>query len=338
MEGDLLKKTVTAIIFIALIVLSFMVVQPILMSIILGFVLAFIFSPVYNIIFKYTKSPNLSAGLITVLLIIIIILPLWLFTPTIIKQSFKIYQTVQQSDFVTPLKKIFPSLLASEEFSQEIGSTIHSFVTNIANSFVNSLAGLILDFPTLALKAVVVLFTFFFVLRDKQYLIEYIRSLLPLPEKTLNRLFKASKDVTGAVLYGDVIIGVIQGIIIGIGFFIFGVPNAWVLTMFATIAGILPIIGTMIIWLPVVILLLVNGNNVGALGILIFGTVSSNIDNLLRPVFVSRYTEMHSAVVLIGMIGGIFVFGIMGVILGPLILSYLLIIFDLYRDQKESKV
>ena len=61
------------------------------------------------------------------------------------------------------------------------------------------------------------------------------------------------------------------------------------------------------------------------------------MDNILRPIFVSRYTEMHSAVVLIGMIGGLFVFGVMGIILGPLVLSYLLIIFDLYRDVRENK-
>ena len=193
MEGEILKKTVTAMLFVGLIVLAFLVVKPILMAIILGFVLAFIFSPVYNVALKYTKSPNLSAGIIAVILILIIVVPIWLFTPTIIKQSFSIYQTIQQADFVTPLKKFFPSLLASEEFSQEIGSTIHSFVTSIANSFVNSLTGLILNFPTLALKAVVVLFTFFFVLRDKEELIAYIRSLLPLPKETQNKLEGAKK-------------------------------------------------------------------------------------------------------------------------------------------------
>lgn len=338
MGNDITKKTVMGFFVVALLVLAFLVLKPILMAIIFGFILAYIFSPIYNLMFKLTKSPNFSASIITILLILIIIVPIWLFTPTLVKQSFTIYQNLQQTDFITPLEKFFPSAFASGGFSQEVGSTIHSFVTNIANSFVNSLANIILNFPTLALKAAVVLFTFFFVLRDKKILNDYIRSLLPLPKEVQNRFFKASKDVTSSVLYGQVIIGLIQGVVIGIGFFLFGASNAWVLTLLATIAGVLPIIGTMIIWLPVLVIFLITGDTVGAIGIFVFGTISSNIDNILRPVFVSRYTQMHSAVVFIGMIGGIFVFGILGVLLGPLVLSYLLIIFDLYRNNENSNL
>ena len=130
------------------------------------------------------------------------------------------------------------------------------------------------------------------------------------------------------------IIGLIQGVVVGIGFFLFGVPNALFLTLFAALAGVLPVIGTTIIWLPVAIYLLVAGNTIPALGVTLFGLVSSSLDNFVRPIIVSKRTSMHSSLILIGMIGGLFFFGILGLILGPLILGYLLIILEVYRKQK----
>jgi predicted PurR-regulated permease PerM len=157
---------------------------------------------------------------------------------------------------------------------------------------------------------------------------------MPFSPETEEKLFKSSKDVTSSVLYGLILVGLVQGVIIGGGFFIFGVPNALLLTFFAILTGILPIIGPALIWIPVVIYLLIAGNTVPAIGVLVFGLICSSIDNLLRPIFVSRRTKLNPVVALIGMIGGLFLFGILGVILGPLILSYLLILLDLYRNKK----
>ena len=94
------------------------------------------------------------------------------------------------------------------------------------------------------------------------------------------------------------------------------------------------IIGTTIIWAPIVIYLLLTGDTFSAMGITIFGLVSSLIDNFLRPIIVSRRTKINSALVLVGMIGGLFFFGVLGFILGPLILAYLLIILEIYRKKR----
>jgi len=188
------------------------------------------------------------------------------------------------------------------------------------------------------MQLVVVFFTFFFVLKDKEKLIEYVQSLLPFSKEVENKIFKSSKEITSSVIYGQIIIGIIQGISAGIGFFIFQVPNALLLTLFASIAGIIPIIGTGIIWAPVVIYLFLTGNTFGAIGVLIFGIFSSVIDNLLKPLFVSKRTTMHPALIMIGMIGGFFFFGVLGFILGPLIIAYLLIILEIYRNKKSPGI
>ncbi len=334
MEDDYIKKIISVIILLTLIVLAFLLLKPILISIILGIILAFVFYPIYKWMNKYLISGNVTSFILCIILLILIILPLWFLTPILIDQSFKIYQTAQQTDFVTPLTNIFPNILASEEFSVEVGSIIHSFVTRTANSFVNGLSDLILDFPIIFLQLMVVFFTFFFVLRDRIEMVEYVRSLIPFSKDVQNKLFESSRAITTSVLYGQVIIGILQGIVLGIGLFLFAVPNALFITLLAILAGVLPIIGTMIVWLPVMIILFIAGNSFAAIGVLIFGTLSSSMDNVLRPIIVSRMTKMNSSIVLIGMIGGLFMFGILGLILGPLILAYLLILLEFYRNKK----
>jgi predicted PurR-regulated permease PerM len=338
MENDYTKKITTAIILIILLVLSFFLLKPIIMAIILGIILAFIFTPVYDFVFKYIKRKNITALLMCFLLIGLIVVPLWYVFPVAINQSIKFYMNSQDLDFVTPLKTIFPSIFESEKFSNEIGLALHSFVTKTTSSLMNSLSNVILNFPTLFLKLLVTFFTFFFVLRDKEDIIEYIKSLMPFSKEVEKRLFKSSKDLTISILYGQVLLGMIQGITAGIGFFIFGVPNALLLTIIAAVAGIFPIIGSVIVWVPVAIYLFISGNTVSALGVVMFGLIASVIEALFKPIFISRRAKMNVSLVLFGMVGGILFFGLLGIILGPLILAYLFIVIEAYRDKKLPEV
>ena len=338
MAGDekYFDKVMTAIIIVALIVFSFLILRPIILAIIVGLLLAFIFNPIYFWLSKKTKSKNLSAFLIIVVLFLIIVIPAWLLTPLIIEQSFRIIQATLQIDIITPLKNLFPSFFASEQLTTQIRSVLSSFTTNIADSITNSLTNILLNFPTLSLQLLVVLFTFFFVMRDQEEVSDYIKSLLPFPKEVEKKIFTHSAEITKSVLYGQVIIGFIQGIIAGIGLIIFGVPNALFLTLIAILMGVLPILGTPIVWVPAAIYMFIGGNNLAGWGVVVFGIIASTIDNILRPIFVSRMTKMHSAVVLISMIGGLFFFGVLGLILGPLIIAYLLIILELYRKKPLS--
>ena len=334
MEEVYFKRVVTTALLVLLIVLSFLLLKPILMSIILGLFLAFIFSPVQDKLVRIVKSENLSVSIICIALILIIVVPFWFLIPVLIDQSVNTYRSVQQMDFVTPLKTIFPSLFASGDFSNEVGSIIHSFVTNFANSLMNSFSNLIVNFPTLFLQISVVLFTFFFVLRDKDMLIDYIKSVLPFSPEVERKLFENTKGITSSVIYGEVVVGFLQGIITGAGFFIFGISNSLVLSLLAILAGVLPIVGPAVVWVPVVIYLLIAGNGFAAIGVTIFGLIASIVDNILKPIIISKRTSISSPIILIGMVGGLFLFGVLGLILGPLILAYLLIILEIYRNKR----
>jgi len=335
-EEEYFKKTGIVVLLCLLLVLCFFLLKPILLSMVLGTLLAFIFSPVYNWLYKKTNSKNLSAALICFLFALLCASCIWFFTPIAIDQSMKIYLGVQQMDFVDALKKISPSFFASDQFSREVGSIIQSFVSRTANSLSNSLADIIVNFPALFLQFLVVFFTFFYMLRDKEEVGKYLKSLSPFSKEVDEKFFEYSKGITSSVLYGTVVVGFVQGLIVGVSLFIFDVPNSFLLTLLAIIAGVLPIVGPALIWLPVAIYLLIAQNAFQAIGVCIFGVVASSIENLLRPLIVSRRTSMPSSLIFLGMIGGFFLFGMLGFLLGPLIIAYLLIFLELYRSKKFS--
>ncbi|MEA3414280.1 MAG: AI-2E family transporter [Nanoarchaeota archaeon] len=334
MEKHYWKHITPAILLIVLIVLSFLLLKAILFSIITGLLLAFLFAPLFKKLTKKFQRKNLIALSICILFILIIFIPLWFAIPSLLDQSISIYLASQKINFVALLENIFPNLFQVEGFSAEIGSVVYSFVTNLTNSIMNLVSKLILNFPIIFLQSIVAMFTFFFALRDHDKLVKYLQSLLPFSKEVEKKLFKSSRELTSSILYGQVIIGILEGLIIGVGFLIFHVNNALFLTILASIAGIFPIIGTAIVWVPVVVFLLIADNFGAAMGIAAFGIITALMENGLKPYFVSRRTNIHSAIILLGMIGGLFYIGILGVILGPLVLSYLLIILEIYRNKK----
>lgn len=338
MDREYFRRLTSTGILIVLLVLSFFLIRPIFLALLLALILAFLLHPFYRKIKRKIKSENFSALIVALILAILIILPIWFLTPILLTQSFEFYQGAQQIDFVTPLKKVFPDVFASESFSREVGSAISSFVSRSTNAMVNLIAELIRDFPILFLQALVMFFTFFVALKDQKKFLDYIRSVLPFSKEVEDKLFESSKGITYSVIYGQAVLGVLQGIVVGIGLFIFNVPNALFLTLLASLAGIFPVIGTTIIWVPTVIYLFATGSIVPAIGIALFGMLASTIDGFVKPVFISKRVDMHPALVLVSMVGGLLLFGLIGVIIGPLIFAYLFIILEIYRDKRVPGV
>jgi predicted PurR-regulated permease PerM len=333
MDEAYFRKVTTIVILSALAVLSFFLLKPILLSIISGFILAFIFSPLYNKLHKLTKSRSIPAVIICTSLLLLIVAFLWFFTPTIVNESIKVYRASQQLDIVTPLKNLFPSIFSSQDSSQQLVSIIQGFITKITSSLMTYLSNLILDFPTIMLKIFVVFFTFYYALRDKEQIVSYIQSLLPFSDEIIRKLFTSTKDITSSVLFGQILIGIVQAVILDAGFFIFGVPNSLVLSLVAIVACILPVVGPTFVGLPVAVFLLIGGNTFAAAGVIIFTVISHLSDHVTRPLFVAKRAKLHTGIALIGMIGGFLLFGILGFVLGPLIIAYTIIIMEIYRNK-----
>ncbi|MFH1325709.1 MAG: AI-2E family transporter [archaeon] len=334
-DEEFFKKIFVSVILAVLLVLSFFILKPILLSIIMGIILAIVFEIPYNKILSKVKYKNLAAGIVCALLLLSILIPLWFLTPVFIEQSLEAYRVSQQIDFAAVLNKVFTLFSASDTISNEVGGILNSFIVKATNSLLNYFSQIIIKFPSILLQLFVVFCTLFFVLRDKEVILNSIHNLMPFSKDVEKRLFQSSKDITLSVIYGHIFIGAMQGIIVGLGFLIFGVSNSLFLTLLAIIAGIIPtFIGTTIVWVPVIVYLFIADNTVAAFGILAFGLFAGSIDNVIRPIIISAKSKMHPLLALIGMIGGFFFFGFLGFILGPLIIAYIIIVVEVYRGKQ----
>jgi len=322
-----------------LIILSFVILRPILLSCLFGLILAFIFHPLYRKVRLLVKNESLSAFIICILLLIIILVPLFFLIPVLIKQTFEVYLHIQKGNFLEPFTNLLSGFLHAPEFSQQFSVAASSFVNKMASSFLNRFTNVLLNSPTILLNILLILFIFFFGLRDGEKFIIYIQDLSPLSKEVEKKIFQQFKDITYSVVYGNIIVGIVQGVVTGIALLVLGIPNAVVLTLLAIFFSMFPILGPWLIWVPVDFYLFTTGRTTAAFGLLIYGLIFiSWIDNLLRPLIISKRTKINSAIVLVGMIGGLFVFGILGLILGPLIIAYLLLLLESFRNQKIESI
>ena len=327
------KKILVFGILIILLILVFSVLRPIMLSIFGGLILAFIFLPIYLFILKYVKSKSLAAGIITILIIIIIVLSFWLLIPILSKQFFEIFKLSDKIDIGSMIRIILP--YASDQLVNQLSTTLNNSISKFGTSILNSLLGLLVNFGTIALHLLLVGFVFFFTLRDLDKLKEFCSVLSPLNKDQEKKVVVQFKNITGSIIYGQITIGLLQGLLAGISYFIVGVPNAIILTVISMVFGTIPMIGVGIIYLPVAVFLIVG--NASPLTVVLFLAYNllfvSTIDNFLRAHLISKKTKMSQAIVIIGMIGGIFVFGLLGLILGPLILGYFITLLNAYKDK-----
>ena len=332
-----MRRFVVFSLIILLLVLAFIVIKPIFMSIASGLLLAYIFLPLYKRANKIIKEKNTASLVICALLILIVIVPLWFIIPLAIKQTFDFFNVVQGINIKSTIEKIF--LTSDLQFQQEVTTSIITFVGKVTTSSLNALINLFLDLPSILLHVAVVLFVFFFTMRDHEKLKKYISELSPIKKEKEQILSNNFRAITSSIVYGYVITGLIQGLATGIGLFIFGVPRALILTLFAIFASIFPLFGPWLVWVPVAIYLFIKGNTAVAIGFTLYSALFvSLIDNFLRPYIVSRRTGISPVIVLVGMIGGLLVFGILGILFGPLILSYLILLLTAYKDKTLSEM
>ena len=326
------KKVSIYVVLSILAILSLFLLWPIATSILAGLVLSYIFHPAYRKILHIVKEKNISAILLILLVLLLIFIPLWFFIPLMVQQIFDVYLFLQKIDVSAVINVVFPSFADS---SQHFVNSFNSFISGLAMQMFSYLSGLVGNLPDLALKVVVVMFVFFFGMRDGEHIINYIQSLSPFKKKVEEELIKKFKDITNSVIYGHIVVGIIQGIMTGIGLFIFGVDNALLLTLISILVAVIPILGAWLVWITSAIYLLTLGHTGRGIGLFIYGAlIISWIDNILRAYIVSKRAKLSSGIIVVGMMGGLIVFGILGLVIGPLILAYLLLILDAYRNKK----
>ena len=331
LKEDNVRDILNYLLIIGIFIMAFIIIRPIFFAIIYGLLFAYILSPLYRFTFKRVKNENIAALIVCLGIFVILAIIFGVILGSIFNQIINIYFAAQKINFVNILETLLP---LSSKISANLANSIQVSFSNLLTSYASSIGDIIFNLPNLLLQLVVVFLILFYALRDGNQAFKYLKSLSPMKKDVQTRFFQHFKDITNSVLIGQVVVGIIQGVVAGIGYFIFGVPNALLMTLITMIIGIIPIIGPWLVWIPIDIYLFSIDRTGAGLGLFIYGLVLINwVDTIIRPMIVSRKTQINPAIILIGMIGGLYVFGLLGLIIGPLILAYVILIFELYRKK-----
>ena len=220
-----------------------------------------------------------------------------------------------------------------------IDTTLKGATTKITESISN----ILFSIPIFMLDLFIVLFVMFFLFRDGKVFVDKIERIMPLKGKYRKYVFKKLNDMAYAVIYGSIIIAVIQGTLGGIGFFIVGLPSPLLWGIVMIFASLIPYVGSSIIWFPASLMLIFNGylnmeTNLIIKGILLmlYGIfIVGTIDNILKPKIIGDKSGLHPVLVMLGVVGGLAFLGIVGIIIGPIILAMLVTFIKIYEEEKK---
>lgn len=318
---------------LATFVFVFFIFRPFWIILVLGISFSVILYPVYAL-FNKKHLPNWLAALITIFFFIIVLcIPLFSIGSIVFNQSQDLYHSMINNGNTGPflnsvgakINSILPNGITFD-INEKI-STFISYITNNMTGIFSATADAIFSF-------ILLLLTIFYFLKDGESWKKTLIQLSPLSniadEKLLNRF---SKTVNG-VIKGSLLIAVIQGILMGLGLFIFGVPSPAIWGVIAGIASIVPPLGTAVVSIPAVIFLFLGGHTGAALGLLIWSTIIVGTgDNLLNPFIVGHKIDIPPFLILFSVLGGISLLGPVGILIGPLTVSLLYTLTDIYKNE-----
>lgn len=313
-----------------------------LKTVFLAAIFAGLLYPLYCKILKKTSNKtSLSAMLTLVFLIIVVLIPISLISIIIIEQAGNFTQTsgpaiekfsqaphefIKYIESNTYVSKIFPD-------KQKMIETLNNLLSNLGNFFVNELSVITSGAANfLFLLFIFLISLYYFLIYGEGYL-KTILYYVPLKNEEEDMLMSRFTKVAKATLKGTFIVGVIQGTTGGVIMALLGVPNAVFLGMLMIIASIIPALGSGLVWFPAAIYLLISGHYIQGIVLIIVGaTIIGNIDNVLRPKLVGKDAEMPDIMILLATLGGLSLFGLSGIIIGPIIGSIFLSIWDIYGN------
>jgi predicted PurR-regulated permease PerM len=206
----------------------------------------------------------------------------------------------------------------------ELVGTVSTFLINSLSSFTR------MTFDAI-FSSIIMLYAMFYFLTMGDLLLRKILFFLPLDDVNEQRLLHRFTSVARATIKGTVIIGIMQGSICGLAFAFAGIEGPVFWGSLMAVLSIVPAFGTAIIWFPALVILALTGNFVGVVVLAVMcGAVAGNLDNLVRPRLVGKDTEMHDLFVLFGTLGGLSMFGLQGIILGPIVAALFITIWEIY--------
>jgi predicted PurR-regulated permease PerM len=240
-------------------------------------------------------------------------------------------QQLSQPDAISSALKSIPFFDKIEPYRNLILKKAGEMVGGVSGFLIHRLSSVTVGTVNFLFMLFIMLYTMFFFLMDGNKLIEKILFYLPLEDHDERRMLNKFTSVTRATLKGTAVIGLLQGVLAGSAFAVVGIDSAVFWGAIMAVLSFIPGIGSALVWAPAVIILAATGHAAKAIGLGVFcAAVVGSIDNLLRPILVGKDTQMHALMILFGTLGGIIMFGVVGVIIGPIIAALFVTVWDIY--------
>jgi predicted PurR-regulated permease PerM len=314
-----------------LIYLCWRMLEPFVDILITAAVLVTVFLPLHQFLLKKTKNESLSSLLTMGLILFMVIAPLVAITIKAVAEAANLASNLQTytanlqakiiegNQFQGYLMKVkqwlnLDALLNSDALKNLLGNSAEFIMKNTMN-ILGGAVGMIFSI-------VLVLFTMYYLFRDHQRIIEIMPDFLPMERSQSEALLVKIREVLNASVNGALVIATIQGFLGGILFWILGIPSSIVWGAVMVFFSLVPVVGSAIIWFPAALILLLMGHWIKFLILVLCEMlVIGSIDNLLRPRLVGKKAQMHELMIFFSVMGGIKIFGMLGILLGPIVLS-----------------
>ncbi len=291
-----------------------------------GALIVFVISkPFYTWLVKKKFKKSVAASIIIILTLLIIIIPLFFVVQGIVQQVTVLPQTVRNLDtFIDTIDQYLPFNLSidRDQIIQKIVPTVENLLNPILANGVTILANVILFY-----------FLLYYLLINDDKFVRKLKGVMPFTETNKTKVVNKFKDITKSTIIGSLLIALIQGGMLAIGFYALGIHGALFWGFVTALLSFVPVIGSPVIWGPAVIFFLVEGTITKAVILLIWGFLITLVDNFIRPYTNKKYGAIHPLISVFGVFIGIAQFGFMGIFIGPLLVAYFLLFWEIYKEE-----
>jgi predicted PurR-regulated permease PerM len=293
---------------------SWLVVWPFFTYVALAVLLAYTLYP-FQRRFAPRVGPRKSAVALMVSATVLFVLPLVLLLRTVLEQALSVAERIQSGDI---------DLAVFQRFLEtDLGADLLSTIRSGAGTALQEMTGFLGGVSNVALGFTILGFLLYYLLVGGEDVVGWFREVTPLAPDVQDELLAELNRLTFAVLVTQGLIAVVQAVLTGLALAVLGFSNALFWTVVAVVLGLLPFVGSMFIWIPAAVILLAGGDLLGGGGLLLYGFGVVNLtDNYLRPVIGGRSANLNPGLLVVGIFGGLVVFGFTGIFVGPIVLGF----------------
>ena len=330
------KQITFFLLTLGVLVLCALLLQPFFSAIVGAVILAVVTRTPYDWLASRIKNPSLCAAIALILVTLAVIAPTFFLAQEIGKQAFATitaFRSGAHQEKITAFIANRPELASRiEDFTSSID--INNAARSTATYVGGNLARVLGNSVRIITQLVVMLFILFFLFRDRTIALSSLRALLPLRDQETDELLARLGDTILATALGRLTIAAIQGILAGLAFWVLGVPGVilWAFTL--TACAMIPAFGSFLVWGPVAIYLGLTGHwGKAALLAVWGGLIVSTIDNILYPILVGSHLRAHTVTILLSVLGGIALFGPIGIVLGPVLFTIASTLLEIWHSR-----